>query len=130
VAFIGGVPSVSLARREGRTNGGQRGGTAGRGRVQVTDGASAHGRAAHVGTWLAGPMQEVRHQPKEQRRLWASWLVVAERRVSPFRCATGCFEAPSTCRWANDACCRRAFSEARFAHIVLKRPLQKLGVML
>jgi hypothetical protein len=93
-------------------------------------------------------MQMVRHQPKERRRLRASGLVDAarhrgrvgharsgtrERRAysrlgcgpSPFRCAQGRFDATSTRCPPNDACCSRAFSEARCARNLLERPLQK-----
>ncbi len=46
-------------------------------------------------------------------------------RLSSFRCATGCFDATSAWRGPHRARCRRAFSEARCARIVLDRPLQK-----
>jgi hypothetical protein len=93
----------------------------------------------------------VRDQPKERRRLGTSGLVDAarhrgrvgharsgteERRAyirlgcgpAPFRCATGRFDAPSARRRPNEACCSRAFSEARCARNLLERPLQKLAL--
>ncbi len=98
-------------------------------------------------------VQMVRHQPKERRCLGPSGLVdstrlrcrvgharseTGERRAcarlgpgpSPFRCATGCFDATSARRGPNDAYCRRASSEARSARIVLERPPQKLALRL
>jgi len=69
----------------------------------------------------------VRHRPKERHRLRAPGVVDATRRLSPFGCARGRFDAPSTRRGPHDACCRRASSEARSARIVLERPLQKLA---
>ncbi len=87
----------------------------------------------HEGVVVDGlqPVQMVRHQPKERRRLWASGFVDAARRrrrvghrrfesrerrayarlgcgPSPLRCATDRFDATSAGHRPNDACCRRA----------------------
>jgi len=76
-------------------------------------------------------VQVIGHQPKERRRLGSSGFIDAARRTrwighrhslsrerrayvrlrcvpSPFRCATGCFDAPSTWFGPHDACCCRA----------------------
>ena len=72
-----------------------------------------------------------RHAPPAPRRACAlrDRGAPAYRRLgcgpSPFRCATGCFDATSTRCRPNDACCSRAFSNARCARNLLERPQQK-----
>jgi len=56
-------------------------------------------------------------------------LVIIGGGPSPVRCVMGCFDARSTFRGPNGACCRRAFSNARSARILVERPLQKPGVL-